>query len=815
MKHDKNSRLARHAFSFLVLTLLWYMSIEQSLGSDLTLTAGGRVTIDLVSSDASFSNTLSLVSPAGARITTTGCQIEASPELPGLKLVSEKQSQHGCRLELDADAATPGIQPFAAGTVLRFNFCSQEDADANCEHVWSSNPGLNSDNFDHVRTRAIHPVEFPGRIFQLSWEDLPQGGDMDFNDLIATLRIDGDRDGDGLWDDWEQFGIDADGNGTIDLDLPRLLPVDLNDDGDTTDPGERTSPDRKDIFLEIDYMDCDLPGSDCANGDRHNHRPNADAIRAVQQAFRNAPVVNPDGSRGITLHVSVSNAIPHQQFLNIPGGCFQAGPGIGDFDAVKRDPANFGPNNPRRFAFHYLLFTHLQTNRRVPNRLSSGCGEFPGNDFQVSLGGAPNRTGTTMQQAGTLMHELGHNLDLGHGGGDNLNFKPNYLSVMNYWYQFTGIPRIGTGGDIPPTGRLDYSRSRLPALNEASLDERAGVGDGNAAIFFFCPDGTQDSAVGNGPINWNCDRDALDVGIMSNINGDEDNITHQPVISVLPGFNDWSNLLLAFQMTPSFADGMHFFREPLTELDFETYSRNIAPELSISQTASPDPVLTGSNVTYTITVKNRHPEDAQSVTVTDILPSTTTFVSCTATDGGICTGLNNMRVVKFASIPGGATVTIQLVANVNCPVSNGVRISNTATVSSESPDSDLSNNSSSVTVTTSNPPPVITNPSVNIQALKPPNHKMSDITVSYRVTDNCGPIVNRLSVTSDEPVNGTGDGDTSPDWEILDANHVRLRAERSGRGSGRVYTITITSTDSAGNSSSKQVFVNVPHDQGR
>jgi len=59
--------------------------------------------------------------------------------------------------------------------------------------------------------------------------------------------------------------------------------------------------------------------------------------------------------------------------------------------------------------------------------------------------------------------------------------------------------------------------------------------------------------------------------------------------------------------------------------------------------------------------------------------------------------------------------------------------------------------------------------------------------------------------------NGTGDGDTSPDWEIVDAHHVRLRAERSGAGSGRIYTITITATDSRGNVSSQIVSVSVAH----
>jgi len=62
-------------------------------------------------------------------------------------------------------------------------------------------------------------------------------------------------------------------------------------------------------------------------------------------------------------------------------------------------------------------------------------------------------------------------------------------------------------------------------------------------------------------------------------------------------------------------------------------------------------------------------------------------------------------------------------------------------------------------------------------------------------------------------VNGGNDGNTSADWIVVDAHHVQLRAERAGGGSGRVYTINITSTDSAGNSSSSTVFVTVPNNR--
>jgi hypothetical protein len=69
-------------------------------------------------------------------------------------------------------------------------------------------------------------------------------------------------------------------------------------------------------------------------------------------------------------------------------------------------------------------------------------------------------------------------------------------------------------------------------------------------------------------------------------------------------------------------------------------------------------------------------------------------------------------------------------------------------------------------------------------------------------------------VTSSEPANGTGDGNTSSDWEITGPLTVDLRAERAGTGSGRIYTITVECRDASGNVSTGTVQVTVPHDQG-
>lgn len=111
--------------------------------------------------------------------------------------------------------------------------------------------------------------------------------------------------------------------------------------------------------------------------------------------------------------------------------------------------------------------------------------------------------------------------------------------------------------------------------------------------------------------------------------------------------------------------------------------------------------------------------------------------------------------------------------------------------------------------------PAVVNLSASPASLWPPNHKMREVTVNYDASDNCGGGVNCViaSVSSDEPVNGTGDGDTAPDWLIVNNHHVQLRAERAGGGDGRTYTITVACTDASGHTTTKTVNVSVPRSQ--
>jgi hypothetical protein len=355
----------------------------------------------------------------------------------------------------------------------------------------------------------------------------------DFNFSTFTCRTSAapparDSDGDGLLDNWETDGVDSDGDGTIDLDLS-------------------SDPNHKDLFLELDYMS--------AGG--HNHAPASGVLGAMVSAFASAPVSNPDGSTGITLHAFVDESIPEVPTVNF-------GP---TFDTIKRgDPANpcdgaFGRAGDRARSecqnilgawarvFRYGIFGHNHDNPVG----SSGVGELPGNDFMVTLGGwsaadISRAGGQVNAEAGTLMHEFGHTLGLGHGGSanDNVNCKPNYLSVMNYALQFPAA-------DL--TRPLDYSRNALLALDENNLSESLGVGGAPGRNAIFGPGAFVVDA--SGAIDWNASG-TIDDGVFADVNQvSVPGCSDASPGEVLAGFDDWSNLIYDFRNTDSFADGVH------------------------------------------------------------------------------------------------------------------------------------------------------------------------------------------------------------------------------------------------------------------
>lgn len=349
-----------------------------------------------------------------------------------------------------------------------------------------------------------------------------------------------DVDGDGIPNGWELCGYDFNGDG------------DFDDDTDVRLPEMGADPNGRDIFVEIDYMVQYDEDGEIA----HSHQPLPETIDRVVRAFE---------QQGIHLHVDWGSQadlkwgdaptwgsladgeiLEHRTEIQSTGQWNWA-----EFDFIKNDQGHFKPE--RREIFHYSIFAH-GLGGGIPSGVSGisrhtgdMCTDiqFGGSDFVVSLG-EWRVDGTGVQQAGTFMHELGHNLGLCHGGDDNLSYKPNYLSVMNYSFQTDGL--IIDEED----GHIDYSsfgNNIIPPLVETDLNESVGLNGGtpieNYGTRYYCrPLGLwlsrRDNNANSG-IDWNCNGIAIGA-VEANINdGDRDN--QDNTLSTLFAYDDWNNLV--------------------------------------------------------------------------------------------------------------------------------------------------------------------------------------------------------------------------------------------------------------------------------
>ncbi len=124
----------------------------------------------------------------------------------------------------------------------------------------------------------------------------------------------------------------------------------------------------------------------------------------------------------------------------------------------------------------------------------------------------------------------------------------------------------------------------------------------------------------------------------------------------------------------------------------------------------------------------------------------------------------------------------------------------------------VENQPSGIAITPVQPEPcevIITGLTATPSVLWPPNHKMAPVTVTAYSEDSCGPepLCKIVSVASNESIGST-------DWALTGNLTVNLRAEREGKGSGRVYTLTVRCANDDDSAMGK-VTVTVPHDQGK
>jgi len=204
--------------------------------------------------------------------------------------------------------------------------------------------------------------------------------------------------------------------------------------------------------------------------------------------------------------------------------------------------------------FHYMLFGSSQKNTGEGD--SSGLAELSGNDLLITLGGyglkdiaGRSRNVLINWQAGTVMHELGHNLGLEHGGNEATNEKPNYWSVMNYLYALNGLDPDARSGSAYLRWRNDKG-DKTPS----SCDLIAGpCGDPNQFVISFSDGISKDldesgllekDNIGRGAnsgayADWNMDGSLTEAPQSRDLNGDDKT-------TVLKDYNDWANLVLAF-----------------------------------------------------------------------------------------------------------------------------------------------------------------------------------------------------------------------------------------------------------------------------
>jgi hypothetical protein len=592
----------------------------------------------------------------------------------------------------------------------------------------------------------------------------------------TTAQVGPDTDGDGLLDVWEQKGYTARNGQFVDL------------------PAMGASASTRDLFVHIDWM--------------AGLRPTERALRIVHNAFARQGINlhldnGPDSIRNFTL----DPADPAARWGNLSRAAARPfSPNLSVVDADGNQ--NWAPFDWYRGAFvstgrdelpfRYALFANAYDD-------TGRSGIAWGRDLIVSLGTwdpwdkSERRSlrcvrGTrTMQQAGTFMHELGHTLNLRHGGSDDINHKPNYLSVMSYSFQMSGLYRFNRETRTLRCGNFDYSGAVLDRLDEMHLNERVGLSAASAGFGtrYYCPARVHPrgrlDANANGPIDWNCDGRARDRDTRVSVNRDA-------AIGVLAGFDDWRSISVpgTARSGGGAAQGPDDAHDPFTKdlLDeFETGPVTMA-------FVSPEPNAAGWNRTdVTVTLK--------------------------ATDGGDVTpeALDEPPEAEASQIKG---ITYS---------SSGAQSIPTVTVAGDTLDVDITaagetelnfsatdvegavEPTRTLLVQVDKTPPSVTC-AVTPTALWPPNHKMVPVTVSVTVTDSLSGSAGftLVSVTSDE-----GDeGDDIQGFVVGTADTAgQLRSERLGSGDGRTYTLTYEGSDVAGNTSRCSTTVTVPHDLGR
>lgn len=531
--------------------------------------------------------------------------------------------------------------------------------------------------------------------------------------LALVMDPNTDTDGDGIPNSWETagHGLDINTDGIVDLAL--------------ADSPFDALPYQKDLFVEVDYMAGD--------------KPQGGALGDVVAAFNKAPVdpyPNPEDPTktlfgGIALHAMESDQVPTISSIRFEG---ERGPGTqDDFDDLKLgNPVVTSPGacsgyfgmtadrtssncvhilNAKRQVFRYSIFGDSLFNGNGSSGRAELTEDAPlqgGNDFIVTIGSwtdFSNIGGRKSVESGTFMHEFGHTLSLGHGGGGHTNCKPNYLSVMNYTLQFQDT-------NMDPGRPLDYSNASKGTvlgttantdLDEAHLDENHGVygtpADPSRTTVYGAAGKLKTAVARDGPTDWNAANGDTEGDISDDLNfiqsiGDPGKgCNFSSANQILAGFDDWAHIQYNPRLNAGFfADGVARPNLPYELTSEDIRSIHQKADLKITKSADQSAAVGGDTVTYSVAVTNLGPGTASNIAVSDTLPDGTVqqrslsdlsngavnnltpkfsyAVPCTATDGMVLTNSITVTGTDADGVPDPYTLDNSAVATttVQAPV---------------------------------------------------------------------------------------------------------------------------------------------------
>jgi hypothetical protein len=535
--------------------------------------------------------------------------------------------------------------------------------------------------------------------------------------------------------------------------------------------------------------------------------------------------------------------------------------------------ANFGNRKP---AFHYMVFAHRATVVDEASRIncpddpvcpgakpkadSTGSADLPGDDSIISFGALMDGNGEVPPEpflyATTIMHELGHNLGLKHGGPDACIIdKPNFVSVMNPQnYQLNGIPvadgpgsnnyrtcsaesdcgppTISTGpcatanachcttGQSAQLGfdycyRVDYSNTSMISLNESAsgcdgsnnncttggMSEAAGVGgpaNDEDVVLYYIPGGSQLPGASNGSgIDWDNNGNTTGAHIKRDVNNDSG-------YTLLTTSNDWNQINLKFQCTGGYGNGgTTYWATNESSTSTAAANNSLYPPRKVTIDVRPgcggNWLVVGSSATVPVALYGEATFNVTTVNQSSarLAGAAPSSVSMSDLNGDGRQDLLFNFAMNAMAID---ATTTKVVFTASRTVGQTIFASSTVTiVPGPGPAVVAHNNGTGYAIS------ILTHNGYFLQL------DLSDCIDS--VTDRCGgsedinTVGNILRITSDE------NADPGGSMVIIDSNTFWVRMKRDGGGNGRVYTVIFNATDGNGTTQS-QCKIEIEHDTG-